>query len=247
MPVRIEDSCQPIEAGPSKGKNMTLGLVGRKVGMTRIFTDDGDSLPVTVLDVSDNRVAQIKTAETDGYNAVQVVFGRRRPSRVNKALAGHLAKAGVEAGNVVKEFPVAEGDLANLKVGAKVGLEVFQVGQLVDVSGVSKGKGFAGALKRHNFSSQRASHGNSASHNAPGSTGQAQDPGRIFPGKRMAGHLGDKAATVQRLQIVRIDAARQLILVKGAVPGSRGRDIVVRPTVKPRRVSAAPAKAPAKK
>jgi large subunit ribosomal protein L3 len=214
--------------------------------MTRIFTDDGDSLPVTVLDVSDNRVAQIKTADSDGYNAVQVVFGKRRPSRVNKALAGHLAKAGVEAGSIIKEFPVAEGDLANLKVGGKVSLDVFQVGQLVDVSGVSKGKGFAGTIKRHNFSSQRASHGNSASHNVPGSTGQAQDPGRIFPGKRMAGHLGDEASTVQRLRIVRIDAERQLILVKGAVPGSKGRDIVVRPTAKPRRVSAVQAKPAAK-
>ena len=225
---------------------MTLGLVGRKVGMTRIFTDDGDSLPVTVLDVSDNRVAQIKTADGDGYTAVQVVFGRRRPSRVNKALAGHLGKAGVEAGHVLKEFRVGEADLANFKVGGKIGVDVFQVGQLVDVSGVSKGKGFAGVIKRHNFSSNRASHGNSISHRKPGSTGQAQDPGRVFPGKRMAGHLGDEASTVQRLQIVRIDPERQLILVKGAVPGSRGRDIVVRPTVKPRRVSAVPAKPAAK-
>jgi large subunit ribosomal protein L3 len=221
---------------------MTLGLVGRKVGMTRIFTDEGDSLPVTVLDVSDNRVAQIKSKDTDGYAAIQVVFGKRRASRVNKAFAGHLAKAGVEAGTKSMEFTVAEADLEKFKAGGKVGVDVFQVGQIVDVSGVSKGKGFAGAIKRHNFSSQRASHGNSASHNAPGSTGQAQDPGRIFPGKRMAGHLGDKACTVQRLQIVRIDAERQLILVKGAVPGSPGRDVVVRPTVKPRRVNAAPAK-----
>jgi large subunit ribosomal protein L3 len=225
---------------------MTLGLVGRKVGMSRIFTDDGDSLPVTVLDVSDNRVTQIKTAQSDGYTAVQVVFGKRRPSRVNKALAGHLAKAGVEAGHLVKEFRIGEADLANLKVGGKIGVDVFQVGQLVDVSGVSKGKGFAGVIKRHNFGSGRASHGNSISHRTPGSTGQAQDPGRVFPGKRGPGHLGDVATTVQRLQIVRIDPERQLILVKGAVPGSPGRDIVVRPTVKPRRVSAVPAKADAK-
>src|SRR3972149_3619712 len=224
---------------------MSLGLVGRKVGMTRIFTDDGDSLPVTVLDVSDNRVAQIKTADGDGYTAVQVAFGKRRPSRVNKALAGHLGKAGVEAGHVLKEFRVGEADLANFKVGGKIGVDVFQVGQLVDVSGVSKGKGLAGGIKRPNFSSNRASHGNSVSHRKPGSTGQAQDPGRVFPGKRMAGHLGDEASTGQRLQIVRIDPERQLILVKGAVPGSRGRDIVVRPTVKPRRVSAVPAKAAA--
>ncbi len=214
---------------------MTLGLVGRKVGMTRIFTDEGDSLPVTVLDVSDNRITQIKTGSSDGYSAVQITFGKRRASRVNKSLAGHLSKAGVEAGHVLKEFRVPEGELGTLKIGAKIGVDVFQVGQMVDVTGVSKGKGFAGSIKRHNFSSQRASHGNSASHNAPGSTGQAQDPGRIFPGKRMAGHLGDEQKTVQRLKIVRIDAERQLLLVKGAVPGSRGRDIVVHPTRKPRK------------
>ena len=216
---------------------MTLGLVGRKVGMTRIFTDDGDSTPVTVLDVSDNRVSQIKTAANDGYSAVQVTFGKRRASRVNKALAGHLAKAGVEAGHVLNEFRLPEVDLGNLKVGGKIGVDVFKVGQIVDVTGISKGKGFAGVIKRHNFSSNRASHGNSVSHNKPGSTGQAQDPGRIFPGKRMAGHLGDETSTVQRLEIVRIDADRQLLLVKGAVPGSRGRDIVVHPTRKPRRVA----------
>jgi large subunit ribosomal protein L3 len=226
---------------------MTLGLVGRKVGMTRIFTDDGESLPVTVLDVSDNRVTQVKTSASDGYSAVQVAYGKRRPGRVSKGLAGHLAKAGVEAGHVLKEFRIAETDAANLKVGAKIGVENFKVGQIVDVSGVSKGKGFAGVIKRHNFSSQRASHGNSISHNAPGSTGQAQDPGRVFPGKRMAGHLGDKAATVQRLEIMRIDSERQLILVKGAVPGSRGRDIVVHPTAKPRRVAAVQPAKPAKK
>ena len=216
---------------------MTLGLVGRKVGMTRIFTEEGDSLPVTVLDVSDNRVSQIKSKDTDGYTAIQVVFGKRRPSRVNKAFAGHLAKAGVEAGHKSMEFPVADADLEKFKAGGKVGVDVFQVGQMVDVSGVSKGKGFAGVIKRHNFSSNRASHGNSISHNKPGSIGQAQDPGRVFPGKRMPGHLGDKSCTVQRLQIVRIDAERQLILVRGAVPGSAGRDVVVRPTVKPRKVS----------
>jgi large subunit ribosomal protein L3 len=227
---------------------MTLGLVGRKVGMTRIFTDEGDSLPVTVLDVSDNRVTQIKTQATDGYSAVQVAFGKRRASRVNKALAGHLSKAAVEAGHVLREFRVPEADLGNLKVGGKVGVDVFKVGQIVDVSGVSKGKGFAGVIKRHNFSSNRASHGNSLSHNTPGSTGMAQDPGRVFPGKRMAGHLGDEKSTVQRLEIVRIDAERQLILVKGAVPGSRGRDIVVHPTTKPRkRGAAAPAKPAAAK
>jgi large subunit ribosomal protein L3 len=211
---------------------MTLGLVGRKVGMTRIFTDDGDSLPVTVLDVSDNRVTQIKSAATDGYNAVQVTFGKRRASRVNKAAAGHLAKASAEAGHVLREFRVSEGELANFKLGGKVGVDIFKVGQIVDVSGVSQGKGFAGVIKRHHFSSNRASHGNSISHNKPGSTGMAQDPGRVFPGKRMAGHLGAANRTAQCLTVVRVDAERQLLLVKGSVPGSRGRDIVVRPTAK---------------
>jgi len=211
---------------------MTLGLVGRKVGMTRIFNDDGDSLPVTVLDVSDNRITQVKTTDTDGYHAVQVTFGKRRASRTNKAAAGHLAKAGAEAGHVLREFRVSEQDIANLKAGSKVGVDIFKVGQIVDVSGVSQGKGFAGVIKRHHFSSNRASHGNSISHNKPGSTGMAQDPGRVFPGKRMAGQLGNKKRTAQNLEIVRIDAERQLIMVKGAVPGSRGRDIVVRPAAK---------------
>ena len=224
---------------------MSLGLVGRKVGMTRIFTDEGDSTPVTVLDVSDNRVTQIKTPSTDGYSAVQVTFGKRRASRVVKPAAGHFAKAAVMAGHLLKEFRVAEADLASLKVGENVGVGIFQVGQRVDVRGTSQGKGFAGAIKRHHFSSQRASHGNSRSHNAPGSTGMAQDPGRVFPGKRMAGHLGAVKRTVQRLEIVRIDPERQLLLIKGSVPGSRGRDVIVLPTAKPRKpavVVAAPAK-----
>ncbi|MGH8746624.1 MAG: 50S ribosomal protein L3 [Burkholderiales bacterium] len=211
---------------------MTIGLVGRKVGMTRIFTDDGETLPVTVLDVSDNRIAQIKTLESDGYAAVQVAFGKRRASRVIKPLAGHLAKAAVEAGRTLKEFRTKPEELTDLKVGAKLGVELFKVGQKVDVSGVSIGKGFAGVIKRHNFSSNRASHGNSVSHNRPGSTGQNQDPGRVFPGKRMAGHLGDVRRTVQNLVVVRVDAERQLLLVKGAVPGFRGRDVIVRPTAK---------------
>ncbi len=227
---------------------MTLGLVGRKVGMTRVFTDDGDSLPVTVLDVSDNRVTQIKSAATDGYSAVQVTFGKRRASRVNKAAAGHLAKAAVEAGHILREFRVPEGELANFKVGGKVGADIFKVGQKVDVSGMSQGKGFAGVIKRHHFSSNRASHGNSLSTKKPGSTGMAQDPGRVFPGKRMAGHLGAAQRTVQGLEVVRVDAERQLLLIKGSVPGSRGRDIVVRPTTKATRVKgpspkAAPSKA----
>ena len=226
---------------------MTLGLVGRKVGMTRIFTDDGDSLPVTVLDVSDNRVTQIKTPATDGYSAVQVTFGRRRASRVNKALAGHLSKAGVEAGHVFKEFRVPEAVLADLKVGAKIGVDIFKVGQRVDVTGTSKGKGFAGVIKRHNFSGNRASHGNSVSHRSPGSIGQNQDPGRVFPGKRMAGHLGDVKCTMQSPEIVRIDPERQLLMVKGAIPGSKERDVVVHPTAKPKKAPVAPAAAPAKK
>jgi len=211
---------------------MSLGLVGRKVGMTRIFTDDGASVPVTVLDVSNNRVAQIKTPENDGYTAVQVTFGKRRPSRVNKSLAGHLAKAGVEAGHVLKEFPVSADELATLKAGDQISVTIFAVGQKVDVTGQTIGKGFTGSIKRHHFSSQRASHGNSVSHNAPGSIGMAQDPGRVFPGKRMAGHLGDAKRTQQNLEVVRVDVERQLLLVKGAVPGSKGSDVIVRPAVK---------------
>ncbi|MEX0958777.1 MAG: 50S ribosomal protein L3 [Burkholderiales bacterium] len=211
---------------------MTLGLVGRKIGMTRLFTDDGDSVPVTVLDVSNNRVAQIKAAETDGYTAVQVAFGARRANRVTKPLAGHFAKAGIEAGRVLREFRVDSGQLGELKVGGQIGVDLFQVGQHVDVTGTTKGKGFAGVIKRHHFSSNRASHGNSISHNRPGSTGMNQDPGRVFPGKRMAGHLGSVKRTTQNLEIVRIDAERQLLLVKGAIPGADGADVVVRPSIK---------------
>ena len=211
---------------------MTIGLVGRKVGMTRIFTDDGTTLPVTVLDVSDNRITQIKTPEKDGYAAVQVAFGKRRASRVRKPLAGHLAKAGVEAGRLLKEFRADATELASLKVGAKLGVDLFKVGQKVDVQGVTIGKGFAGVIKRHHFSSNRASHGNSLSHNKPGSTGQNQDPGRVFPGKRMAGHLGNVKRTVPNLVVVRVDTERQLLLVRGSVPGSKGRDVVVRPAAK---------------
>ena len=211
---------------------MSLGLVGRKVGMTRIFTDDGVSIPVTVLDVSNNRVAQIKTPEIDGYAAVQVAFGKRRPSRVNKSMAGHLAKAGVEAGNVLKEFPVSAAELESLKPGDQISVTIFTVGQKVDVTGRSIGKGFQGGIKRHHFSSQRATHGNSVSHNAPGSIGMNQDPGRVFPGKRMAGHLGDAQRTQQNLEVIRVDVERQLLLVKGAVPGSKGSDLIVHPAVK---------------
>ena len=211
---------------------MSLGLVGRKIGMTRIFTDDGTSLQVTVLDVSNNRVTQIKTAPTDGYSAVQVAYGTRRASRVTKAAAGHFAKAGVEVGSVLKEFTATPEQLASLTLGGKVGVDLFQVGQKVDVTGVTIGKGYAGTIKRHHFKSGRATHGNSKSHNVPGSIGMAQDPGRVFPGKRMTGHLGDVQRTVQNLQIVRIDAERQLLLVRGAVPGAPGGDVIVRPAVK---------------
>jgi len=211
---------------------MSLGLVGRKVGMTRVFTDDGDTIPVTVVDVSNNRVTQIKKPDTDGYTAVQVTFGVRRARRVNKAAAGHFAKAGVEAGHTLKEFRVTPEQLADIKVGGTIGADIFEVGQKVDVSGVSHGKGFAGVIKRHHFSSNRASHGNSVSHNKPGSIGMAQDPGRVFPGKKMAGHLGAVSRTTQNLVIVRVDTERQLLLIRGAVPGSKGGDVAVFPAVK---------------
>ena len=213
---------------------MSLGLVGRKIGMTRLFTDDGDAVPVTVVDVSNNRVTQIKTPETDGYAAIQVAFGKRRASRVRKPAAGHFSKAGVEAGHMLSEFRVEPDQLANFKVGGQIGVDIFKVGQLVDVTGMTIGKGFAGVIKRHHFRSNRASHGNSRSHNVPGSIGMAQDPGRVFPGKRMSGHLGSVKRTAQKLQIVRIDAERQLLLIKGAVPGSEGGDLVVHPSVKAR-------------
>ena len=211
---------------------MSLGLVGRKVGMTRVFAEDGTSIPVTVVDVSNNRVTQIKTPEHDGYAAVQVTLGRRRASRVNKAAAGHLAKAGVEAGEVLREFRVTVEQAAGFKPGDVIAASIFSVGQKVDVSGTTIGRGFTGAIVRHNFSSNRASHGNSVSHNSPGSISMAQDPGRVFPGKRMAGHYGDAARTTQNLEVVRIDEARQLLLIRGAVQGAKGGDVVVAPAVK---------------
>ena len=211
-----------------------LGLLGRKVGMTRIFTDDGDAIPVTVLDVSNNRVTQVKTAATDGYNALQVAFGSRKASRLSKPEAGHLARAGVEAGEVLKEFRVTAETASQYQPGAVLPVALFAAGQKVDVQGTSIGKGFAGTIKRHNFSSQRASHGNSRSHNVPGSISMAQDPGRVFPGKKMTGHMGDETVTTQNLDIVRIDEARQLLLVRGAVPGSKNGHVVVRPAVKAR-------------
>ena len=211
---------------------MSLGLVGRKVGMTRLFTDTGESVPVTVLDVSGNRVTQIKTEQSDGYSAVQIAFGTRRASRINKAQAGHFAKAGVEGARGLREFRVDSEQASSLELGGQLGVDLFEIGQFVDISGSTKGKGFAGAIKRHNFSSQRASHGQSITHNAHGSTGQNQDPGRVFPGKRMAGQLGTVRRTVQNLQVVRIDPERSLLLIRGPVPGADGTDVVVLPSVK---------------
>lgn len=211
----------------------SLGLLGRKVGMMRLFTDDGDAVPVTVVDVSNNRVTQVKTQENDGYVALQVTFGSRKASRVTKPEAGHLAKAGVEAGEVMGEFRVTEETAGKYAAGSVLPVaELFSVGQKVDVQGTSIGKGFAGTIKRHNFRSQRASHGNSRSHNVPGSISMAQDPGRVFPGKKMTGHMGDETITTQNLDVVRIDEARQLLLIKGAVPGSKGGFVTVRPAIK---------------
>lgn len=210
-----------------------LGLVGRKIGMTRIFTEDGATVPVTVIDVSNNRVTQVKSVETDGYNAIQVAFGSKKPSRVSKPLAGHFAKAGVEAGSVLKEFHIDADKVSEFKPGQALTVEsLFTEGQKVDVTGTTIGKGFAGAIKRHHFSSNRASHGNSVTTRAPGSIGNRQDPGRVFPGKRMAGHLGDVQRTTQNLIIARVDAERQLLLVRGAVPGAKGGEVIVRPAVK---------------
>lgn len=211
---------------------MSLGLIGRKVGMMRIFTDEGETIPVTVVDVSDNRITQIKTTETDGYDAVQVAFGKRRPSRVNKASAGHYGKAGVEAGSVLREFRTDASVLAEMKPGDAITTDIFEVGQKIDVQGVSIGKGYAGVIKRYNFSSGRATHGNSVSHNVPGSIGQNQDPGRVFKGKKMTGHMGDVTRTVQNLEIARIDAERQLLMVKGAVPGAKNGQVIVKPAIK---------------
>ncbi len=216
----------------AQGQAARLGLVGRKVGMTRIFTDDGETVPVTVLDVSNNRVAQVKSVESDGYSAVQIAYGAKKPSRVAKPVAGQFAKAGIDAAEVLKEFRVEASKVDDLKPGAALGADLFSVGQRVDVTGVSIGKGFAGAIKRHHFSSNRATHGNSVSTNAPGSIGMRQDPGRVMPGKRMAGHLGDVQRTTQNLVVARVDTARQLLLVRGAVPGSKGGNVIVRPAVK---------------
>ena len=211
---------------------MAIGLVGRKCGMTRIFTEAGNSIPVTVIEIDPNRITQIKTLETDGYQAVQVTTGERRASRVTKAMAGHFAKAEVAAGRGVWEFRVSGDEAANYAVGGSIGLDVFAVGQEVDVTGTSKGKGFQGGVKRWNFRTQDATHGNSVSHRVHGSTGQNQSPGRVFKGKKMAGHMGDEQVTVQGLEVISVDVERSVLLVKGAVPGATGYDVIVRPSVK---------------
>lgn len=209
---------------------MSLGLVGRKVGMTRIFSDDGISTPVTVIEVAPNKVSQLKTVETDGYTALQVVTGERRPGRVNKPMAGHYRKAGVEAGRKSVEFRVDS--VEDYELGSELPLDMFEQGQKVDVTGTTIGKGFAGGVKRHNFHMQDATHGNSISHRAPGSIGQNQTPGRVFKGKKMAGHMGAERQTTQNLEVVRVDADKGLLLIKGAVPGAKKSDVIVRPAVK---------------
>jgi large subunit ribosomal protein L3 len=215
-------------------QKMTIGLVGRKRGMTRVFTDAGASVPVTVVEVEPNRVTQMKNAEGDGYRAVQVTTGTRRASRVTKPMAGHFAKAGVEAGRGLWEFRLTDGEGDGIEVGSELKVDLFEAGQMVDVTGTTIGKGFAGVIKRHNFSSQDATHGNSLSHRAPGSIGQNQTPGRVFKGKKMAGQMGNVRRTAQSLEVVRVDSERNLLLIKGAVPGSIGSDVLVRPAVKAR-------------
>lgn len=214
---------------------MAIGLIGRKVGMTRVFTEDGVSIPVTLIEVEPNRVTQIKTEASDGYRALQVTVGRCRASRVTKPMAGHFAKAGVEPGRGLWEFRLAEGEGAEIDVGAELKADVFEVGQKVDVTGTSIGKGFAGVIKRYHFRSQRATHGNSLSHRAPGSIGQNQSPGRVFKGKKMCGHLGAAQRSTQNLEVIRVDVERNLLAIKGAVPGAKGGDVMIRPAVKVRR------------
>ncbi len=211
---------------------MAIGLIGRKVGMTRIFTEDGTSIPVTVIEATPNRVTQLRTEETDGYRALQVTAGTKKANRVNKAAAGQFAKAGVEAGRGLWEFRLEDNEGADIEVGSEITVEIFNDTKKIDVTGTSKGKGFAGAIKRWNFSSQRMTHGNSLSHRAPGSIGQNQSPGKVFKGKKMAGQLGNKQVTTQSLEVVRIDVENSLILVKGAVPGATGNDVIVKPAVK---------------
>ena len=211
---------------------MTIGVIGRKAGMTRLFTEEGESIPVTVIEVTPNRVSQVKSEETDGYRAVQVAFGNRRPSRVTKPMAGHYAKASVEAGEVLREFRLEGSEGADIQVGQEITVSIFEPGQKVDVRGVTKGRGFAGAIRRHHFAGQDRTHGNSLSHRAPGSIGQNQSPGRVWKGKKMAGHLGAANRCEQNLEVVRVDADRNLLLVRGGVPGPTGGRLVVLPSVK---------------
>jgi len=211
---------------------MTIGVVGRKVGMTRVFTDEGASLPVTVIEVEPNRITQLKSLETDGYKSVQVTTGSRKASRVNKAMAGHFAKAGTEAGRGLWEFRLAEDEGNDFELKGEIKVDIFEEGQKIDVSGVSQGKGFQGGIKRHNFSMQDATHGNSLAHRSNGSIGQNQTPGRVFKGKKMSGHMGAANRTGENLEVVRIDVERNLLLVKGAVPGSKGGNVIVKPAVK---------------
>jgi len=211
---------------------MTIGLIGRKRGMTRVFTEQGDSVPVTVVEVSPNRITQVKTVETDGYSALQVTLGTKRTSLLNKPKVGHFSKAEVEAGEGLWELRLSDDEGADLETGAELKADQFEIGQMVDVTGTSKGKGFAGAVKRHNFAMQDATHGNSLSHRAPGSIGQCQTPGRVFKGKKMAGHMGDERVTTQNLEVISVDAGRNLLLIKGAVPGAAGGQVTVRPSVK---------------
>lgn len=213
---------------------MTIGVIGRKRGMTRIFSAEGASIPVTVIEVEPNRVTQVRTVENDGYRALQVTTGTRRASRVTKPMAGHFAKAGVEAGRGLWEFRLADGEGESMELGAEIKADVFEAGQKVDVSGITIGKGYAGTVKRHHFRTQDATHGNSLSHRAPGSIGQNQSPGRVFKGKKMSGHMGNVRRTAQNLEVVRVDAERNLLLVKGAVPGAKGGNVIVRPAVKAR-------------
>ena len=211
---------------------MALGLIGKKIGMTRVFAENGAVVPVTVLDVGGNRVVRVRQADTDGYHAVQLTAGERRADRLTKPVAGVYAKAGVNAGRILREFRLGDGEGAELKPGSELKADVFSVGSHVDVRGTSIGKGFAGVIKRHHFRGGRASHGNSLSHRVPGSIGQRQTPGRVFPGKRMAGHLGSRTSTQQNLEIVQVDVERNLLLIKGAVPGPKGASVVIRPSVK---------------
>jgi large subunit ribosomal protein L3 len=227
-------------------ESMTIGLIGRKAGMTRVFTDAGESIPVTVIEALPNRVTQVKAVENDGYRAVQVAFGDRKPSRLSRSLAGHYAKAKVAPGETLVEFRLADGEGADLAPGSELKVDMFAAGQVVDVAGTTVGKGFAGTMKRHNFAGGPASHGASVFHRAPGSIGQRQTPGRVFPGKRMSGHMGNLRRTIENLKVVEVDAARNLLLVRGAVPGAPGGQVIVRPSVKAGR-RAARKTTPAKK